>query len=110
LQGARRDGERAEQRSKNALASAWAALIQRVDKANPLTSPRCGAGVKIISFIEKRQRDVIEKILRRYGLWEGPLRSLAQARAQTSAPTGRLVLRRRSKEPTRLEIAQETAK
>ncbi|GEM_PF-6380052 len=25
--------------------------------------------MKIISFIEKRQREVVEKILRHYGLW-----------------------------------------
>ncbi len=36
--------------------------------------------MKIVSFIECRQRDVIERILRHCGLWEGPLRTLASAR------------------------------
>ena len=31
--------------------------------------------MKIISFIERRQQDVIERILRHCGLWEGPLRT-----------------------------------
>ena len=44
--------------------------------------------MKIISFIERRQRDVIERILRGHqsaamvgGLWEGAIRTLANARA-----------------------------
>ena len=37
--------------------------------------------MKIISFIERRQAEVIERILRHCGLWEGPLRTLATARA-----------------------------
>ena len=37
--------------------------------------------MKIISFIERRQRDVIERILRHCGLWEGAIRTLANARA-----------------------------
>jgi hypothetical protein len=32
--------------------------------------PRCGDELKIIAFIEPRQTEVIEKILRHYGLWE----------------------------------------
>ena len=31
--------------------------------------------MKIISFIERCQGDVIEQILRHCGLWEGPLRT-----------------------------------
>ena len=42
---------------------------------------RCGGGMKIISFIERCQADVIERILRHCGLWEGPIRTLASARA-----------------------------
>ncbi len=41
--------------------------------------------MKIVSFIECRQRDVIERILRHCGLWQGPLRTLANARG----PPGR---------------------
>ncbi len=65
--------------------STWAMLIQRVYEVDPLACPHCGAAMKIVSFIECRQRDVIERILRHCGLWEGPLRTLASARG----PPGR---------------------
>jgi hypothetical protein len=48
----------------------WAAPIKRVYEAVPLCCPKCGAQMKIIAFIERRQTDVIEKILRHCGLWE----------------------------------------
>ena len=57
--------------------------------------------MRIISFIEARQQDVIEKILRHCGLWEGHLRTLAAARpppcggkraASDERPEPRLVL------------------
>jgi hypothetical protein len=48
----------------------WAALIKQVYEVDPLLCPKCGATMKIISFIERHQRDVIEKILRHCGLWE----------------------------------------
>ena len=69
-------------------ASSWAALVKRVFEVDPLECPHCGSKMKIISFIERGQRDVVEKILRRHqsaamvgGLWEGPLRTLATARS-----------------------------
>ncbi len=65
--------------------STWAMLIKRVYEIDPLACPHCGAAMKIVSFIECRQRDVIERILRHCGLWEGPLRTLASARG----PPGR---------------------
>ena len=37
--------------------------------------------MKIVSFIERSQGDVIERILRHCGLWDGPLRTLAGPRA-----------------------------
>ena len=37
--------------------------------------------MKIIRFTERRQRDVIERIFLPCGLWEGPIRTLASARA-----------------------------
>ena len=37
--------------------------------------------MKVISFIERRQQDIIEQILCHCGLWEGPVRTLATARA-----------------------------
>jgi hypothetical protein len=58
----------------------WAALIKQVYEADPLCCPRCGAELQIIALIERHQTDVIEKILRHWGLWEEPA-----ARAPPSA-------------------------
>ena len=60
--------------------STWAALVKRVFEVNPLECAKCGAEMKVIAFIERGQRDVVEKILRHCGLWEGPLRTLPTAR------------------------------
>jgi hypothetical protein len=46
----------------------WAALIKQVYEADPLCCPKCGSEMKIIAFIERRQTEVIEKILRHCGL------------------------------------------
>ncbi len=48
----------------------WAALIKQVYEVDPLLCAKCGGTMKIISFIERGQREVIEKILRHCGLWE----------------------------------------
>ena len=48
----------------------WAALIKQVYEVDPLLCPKCGGTMKIISFIERDQKEVIEKILRHCGLWE----------------------------------------
>ena len=48
----------------------WAALLKQVYEAQPLCCPKCGSEMKIIAFIERRQTEVIEKILRHCGLWE----------------------------------------
>ena len=61
-------------------------LIKRVYEVDPLEYPKCGGAMKIISFIEHRQRDVIERILCHCGLWEGPLRTLASARRSEQDP------------------------
>ncbi|MDA0842004.1 MAG: transposase, partial [Planctomycetota bacterium] len=61
--------------------STWAMLIQRVYEVDPLECPCCGGQMKIVSFIERRQADVIEQILRHCGVWVGPLRTNASARA-----------------------------
>jgi hypothetical protein len=45
-------------------------LIQQVYQVNPWLCPRCSGTLKIISFIERHQSEVIEKILRHCGLWE----------------------------------------
>ena len=48
----------------------WAALIKQVYEIDPLSCPKCGAEMKIVSFIERHQTEVIEKILRYCELWE----------------------------------------
>ena len=48
----------------------WAGLIKQVWRVDPLVCPRCGAGMKILSFIHPTQADIIEKILTHCGLWE----------------------------------------
>ena len=75
----------ATQGQSSKTASNWAALVNRVFEVDLLECPQCGSRMKIISFIERRQRDVVEKILRHCGLWEGPLRTLATARAPPKA-------------------------
>jgi hypothetical protein len=46
----------------------WAALIKRVWHVDPLECPHCGGPMRIVSFINSWQRDVIEKILPHGGL------------------------------------------
>ena len=48
----------------------WAALIKCVYEVDPLKCPTCGGKMKVISFIERHQTVVIEKILRHCGLWK----------------------------------------
>ena len=55
-------------------------LIKRIYEVDPLGYTECGGEMKIISFIERGQRLVIERSLRYCGLWEGPMRTLASAR------------------------------
>jgi len=50
----------------------WAALIKQVYESDPLTCPKCGTTMRIIAFLERRQTEVIEKILRHCGLWDEP--------------------------------------
>ncbi|MCP4591912.1 MAG: hypothetical protein GY842_14350, partial [bacterium] len=56
-------------------------LIKRVYEVDPLECPHCGGQMKVVSFIERCQADVIERILRHCGLWEGALRTNAGPRA-----------------------------
>ncbi len=65
--------------------SSWAALVKRVYEVALLECAKCGAEMRIIAFIERCQRDVVEKILRHCGLWEGPLRTLPTARGHPTA-------------------------
>jgi hypothetical protein len=48
----------------------WAALIKAVYEVDPLKCPKCGGTMKVISFIDQHQSDVIEKILQHCGLWK----------------------------------------
>jgi hypothetical protein len=52
-------------------------LLKLVFEVDPLKCPHCGGQMKIISFIQRHQQEVIERILRHCGLWEGPIRTLA---------------------------------
>jgi hypothetical protein len=45
----------------------WARLIQKIYEVDPLTCPKCGGVMRILSFIQDRQ--VIQAILKHLGLW-----------------------------------------
>jgi len=47
--------------------SAWARLIQKVYEGDPLECPKCGARMRVISFINDPA--VIRRILEHLGLW-----------------------------------------
>ena len=49
-----------------------------------LACPPCGGARKIVGFIERRQQDVIGRILPRCGRWESSLRTLPYPRAPPS--------------------------
>ena len=102
---ARGDGT-SQSESKMPHLTAWAALIRRVYETDPLTCPRCGAKMKVVSFIETHQGEVIDKILRGHQsgamvdrLWEGPLRTLANPRAPPKRGT-----RQDGDEPRELQL------
>ena len=63
----------------------WAMLIKRVYEVDPLECPCCRGQMKIVSFIERCGGDVIEKILRHCGLWEGPQRTSLPSMAAAAA-------------------------
>ncbi len=58
----------------------WAALIKRVYEVDPLKCKKCGAQMKIIAFIERKdQPQVVKKILKHCGLWnQSPSRAPPQ--------------------------------
>jgi hypothetical protein len=45
-------------------------LIKRIYEVDPLCCPECGGQMKVVSFIEPPQADVIEAILKHCGLWQ----------------------------------------
>jgi hypothetical protein len=53
----------------------------------PASQSHSGAAMKIVSFVECRQRDVIERILRHCRLWQGPFRTLPSAREAPARPS-----------------------
>ena len=63
----------------------WAALIQRVYEVDPLTWRRCGGQMRIVSFIEPSELDVIQKIHRHCRLWEQSSRAPPQGRGHEQA-------------------------
>jgi len=79
-QAAVSDEPSSEEPTTSRNSQAWAMLIKRVYEVDPLCCPECGGQMKVISFIERNQREVIERILRHCGLWEGPIRTLAGPR------------------------------
>ncbi len=64
--------------SPSAARRRWAALIKRVWQVDPLQCPRCGGTMKIVSFIEPTQPDVIDRILTHCGLPQEPPRAPPQ--------------------------------
>ena len=60
---------------------ARARLIRKVCLVDPLTCPKCGGRLRILSFIENPC--VIEKILRHLKLWDLPERSTPPRRSTT---------------------------
>ena len=62
---------------------AWVRLIRKVYLVNPLTRPKCGGRLRILSFIENAS--VIEKILRQLKLWNPPERPPPLRRSTTLA-------------------------
>ncbi|MDA7903326.1 transposase [Mariniblastus sp.] len=77
--------ESSDRSPRKGSVSTWARLIKRVYEVDPLECPECGGAMKIISFIERRQTDVIQRILRHCGLWQGFLRTHASPRAPPNA-------------------------
>jgi hypothetical protein len=63
---------------------AWARLIRKVYLVDPLTCPKCGGRLRILSFIENPC--VIEKILRHLKLWDSPERPPPPRRSTTLEP------------------------
>jgi len=59
----------AEGEARRKPSSKWRELIKKIWEVDPLECPNCGGEMKIIALID--EREVIEKILRHLGLWDG---------------------------------------
>ena len=64
------DEPSSEEPATSRSSQAWAMLIKRVYEVDPLCCPECGGQMKVVSFIEPPQADVIEEILKHCGLWQ----------------------------------------
>ena len=62
-QAAVSDEPSSEEPTTSRNSQAWAMLIKRVYEVDPLCCPECGGQMKVVSFIEPPQADVIEEIL-----------------------------------------------
>ncbi len=65
--------------SASAARRRWAALLKRVWHVDPWRCPSCGAAMRIVSFIEPTQPDVIDAIQTHCGLPDEPPRAPPQA-------------------------------
>ncbi len=63
----------------------WAALIKRVYEVDPLSCRRFGGQMRIVSFIEPSELDVMQKIHRHCRLWEQSSRAPPQGRGHEQA-------------------------
>ena len=63
---------------------AWARLIRKVYLVDPLTCPKCGGPLRILSFIDNP--GVIEKIRRHLKIWDPPERPRPPHRSTTLEP------------------------
>ena len=64
------DEPSSEEAAATGSSQSWAMLIKRVYEVDPLCCPECGGQMKVVSFIEPPQADVIEEILQHCGLWQ----------------------------------------
>ena len=69
-QAAVSDEPSSEEPTTSRSSQAWAMLIKRVYEVDPLCCPECGGQMKVVSFIEPPQAEVIEAILKHCGLWQ----------------------------------------
>jgi len=58
------------QKIKKRCQATWAMLIKLVYEVDPLKCSACGGEMKVVSFIERRQIEVIERILKHCNLWK----------------------------------------
>jgi len=64
-------GDDASGAAASRCSKTWAMLIKRVYEVDPMVCPRCGSEMAVVAFIDPPQGEVIEKILRHCGLWQG---------------------------------------